>query len=223
MVTSADPQASTRNAVAVHVVEDDAPSRESTARVLRAGGYTVRLYASAAEFLAVETDGAGCLVLDLSLPGPSGLDLQEQLAASDSVLSIVFVSGQADVPKTARAMKAGAVDFLPKPVDVPVLLDAVRQAIARSLERFEARRRRREWQLLYDRLTDREREVFAHVISGQLNKQIAFDLGTAEQTVKVHRGRVMTKLNADSVPDLIRIAAALGVSPVGQVRDPKVQ
>jgi FixJ family two-component response regulator len=133
------------------------------------------------------------------------------------------VSGQADVPKTARAMKAGAVDFLPKPVDVPVLLDAVRQAIARSLERFEARRRRREWQLLYDRLTDREREVFAHVISGQLNKQIAFDLGTAEQTVKVHRGRVMTKLNADSVPDLIRIAAALGVSPVGQVRDPKVQ
>jgi len=222
MVMSTAPSDGTRDLVTVHVVEDDASSRESTGRVLRAGGYSVRLYASAAEFLDAATDGPGCIVLDLRLPGPSGLDLQERLIERDCVLSIVFVSGQADVPKTARAMKAGAVDFLTKPVHAPILLEAVRQAVARSVERFATRQQQHDWRMLYERLTDREREVFAHVISGQLNKQIAFDLGTAEQTIKVHRGRVMAKLNADSVPDLIRIAAALGVSPVGRVRDPKV-
>jgi len=222
MVMSVESPRDIASNVTVHVVEDDASSRESTARVLRAAGYVVRLYTSAAEFLAAVPDGPGCIVLDLRLPGPSGLDLQERLIERDCVLSIIFVSGQSDVPKTARAMKAGAVDFLTKPVHAPILLEAVRQAVAHSVERFKAREQRREWQTLYEGLTDREREVFAHVISGQLNKQIAFDLGTAEQTIKVHRGRVMAKLNADSVPDLIRIAAALGVSPIGRVRDPKV-
>jgi FixJ family two-component response regulator len=207
----------------VHVVDDDASSRAAAARLLRAAGHTVRVHSSAVEFLAEAGDAAGCIVLDLRMPGPSGLELQERLAQTDSLLSVVFVSGHGDVPKTAQAMKAGAVDFLTKPVDPPTLLDAVERALARSLGRRAERERRLELTELYEQLTQREREVFAHVISGQLNKQIAFDLGTAEQTVKVHRARVMTKLKADSVPDLIRTAAILGIAPVGHVRDPKVQ
>jgi FixJ family two-component response regulator len=183
----------------------------------------VEAHSSATAFLAALSGGAGCIVLDLRMPGPSGLELQQRLAETDNILSIVFVSGHGDVLKTAQAMKAGAVDFLTKPVDPQMLLEAVERAIASSLKRLANREQRREAQGLYELLTQREREVFAHVISGQLNKQIAFDLGTAEQTVKVHRARVMTKLRAESVPDLIRTATILGILPVGHVRDPKVQ
>jgi FixJ family two-component response regulator len=156
-------------------------------------------------------------VLDLRLPGPSGLDLQERLTSADIALPVVFVSGHGDVPKTARAMKAGAIDFLVKPIDVPVLLEVVERALAKDAENRTLRARRRDARMRYERLTPREREVFAHVISGQLNKQIAFDLGTTEHTVKVHRHRVLEKLEARSIADLVRLAADLGVAPIGDV------
>jgi FixJ family two-component response regulator len=202
----------------VHVVEDDESSGLATARVLRAAGLSVRLYGSAPQFLASLPAGHGCLVLDLSLPGQDGLELQERLAAFDEALPIVFLTGHGDVPKTARAMKAGAVDFLTKPVEAAALLDAVRRALTRDAEARAARDRKRAAQARYDRLTPREREVFAHVISGQLNKQIAYGLGTSEHTVKVHRQHVMEKLEAESVPDLVRLAGDLGIAPAGSVR-----
>jgi FixJ family two-component response regulator len=202
----------------VHVVEDDDSSRKATARLLQTAGYAVRVYPSASEFLAELPAGPGCLVLDLRLPGPSGLDLQERLTTAANPMPIVFLSGQGDVPKTARAMKAGAVDFLTKPVNGKVLLEAVARALVRDSEHRTVRARQQEVRARYDRLTPREREVFAHVISGQLNKQIGFDLGTSEHTIKVHRQRVLQKLEADSVADLVRIATDLGISPVGEVR-----
>jgi FixJ family two-component response regulator len=202
----------------VHVVEDDDASRTSTVRALEVAGHAVRAYASAAEFLARVPDEAGCIVLDLQLPGPSGLELQERLISLENDLPVVFVSGHGDVPKTAHAMKAGAVDFLAKPVDVETLLDAVRRALVRDGENRAARARRLDARSRYERLTAREREVFAHVISGELNKQIAYALGTSEHTVKVHRGRVMEKLEADSVAALVRLAAILSIPPAGGSR-----
>lgn len=202
----------------VHVVEDDHASARATARVLEAAGLSVRLYDSAAAFLASAPSGHGCVVLDLSLPGVDGLELQERLASIEGALPVLFLTGYGDVPRTAQAMKAGAVDFLTKPVDAAVLLDAVDRALASDRVARRTLARRRAARVLYERLTPREREVFAHVISGQLNKQIAFDLGTSEHTIKVHRHRVMEKLEADSVPDLVRIADDLEVAPVGRAR-----
>jgi len=202
----------------VHLVEDDASSRSATTRALVAAGYVVRGYESAAGFFADDPQGPGCVVLDLNLPGLSGLDIQQRMADMASPLPVVFLTGRGDVPKSVRAMKAGAVDFLTKPVDVPVLLEAVTRAVARDAELRADKKRRDEARAKYERLTPREREVFAHVISGQLNKQAAFDLGTTEHTVKVHRKRVMEKLEADSVADLIRLAADLGIQPIGSVR-----
>jgi FixJ family two-component response regulator len=201
----------------VHVVEDDASSRKATARVLRAAGHAVEVYASADEFLAEMPGGPGCLVLDLKLPGPSGLDLQERLTASRNPMPVVFLSGHGDVPKTARAMKAGAVDFLEKPVSAPTLLEAVVRALVKDAEDRALRDRKRELSRRYQTLTPREREVLPRVISGQLNKQIAFDFGTSEHTIKVHRRRVMEKLEAGSVADLVRIASDLGISPLGKL------
>jgi FixJ family two-component response regulator len=202
----------------VHLIEDHESSRVASARVLRSGGYTVRAYASADEFLAQLTPEPGCIVLDLHLPGPSGLDLQERLASTDNPLPIVFLTGHADVPKTVRAMKAGAVDFLIKPVEGPVLLEAVSRALVRDTENRAVRARRREALVRYERLTPREREVFAHLISGQLNKQVGFDLGISERTTKIHRRQVLEKMNANSVADLVRMAADLGIAPTGSVR-----
>jgi FixJ family two-component response regulator len=207
-----------RAGAVVHVVEDDDSSRKATTRVLQAAGHRVRAYASAQEYLKEMPAGPGCLVLDLRLPGPSGLDLQERLVTTADPMPIVFLSGHGDVPKTVRAMKAGAIDFLTKPVSAPVLLDAVARAIARNAEDRAVRARRRDVRARYERLTPREREVLAHVISGQLNKQAAFDLDTSEHTIKVHRQRVMQKLEARSVADLVRMAADLGISPVGEVQ-----
>jgi FixJ family two-component response regulator len=202
----------------VHVVEDDELSRIAAARVLRQAGHAVRLYASADEFLQHLPEGPGCIVLDLQMPGSSGFDLQDRLASAEDGWPIVFVSGHGNVPKTAHAMKSGAVDFLTKPVDVDALLDAVGRALARDAATRRVREQQRDARRRYERLTPREREVFAHVISGQLNKQIAFDLGTTEHTVKVHRHRVMEKLEADSTADLIRLASLLEVAPRGSVR-----
>jgi FixJ family two-component response regulator len=209
---------STGSPVVVHVIEDDESSRIASSRLLRSAGYAVRAYANGEEFLANPPTEAGCVVLDLRLPGPSGLDLQELLTTVDNSLPIVFLTGHADVPKTVRAMKAGAVDFLTKPVDAPVLLDAVARAIARDAEDRAVRARQQEVRTRYNRLTPREREVFAHLISGQLNKQVGFDLGISERTTKIHRHQVLQKMEAASIADLVRMAADLGVSPTGNVR-----
>jgi FixJ family two-component response regulator len=204
--------------VVVHVIEDDESSRIASSRLLKAAGYVVRVYSTGAEFLAQLPTEAGCLVLDLRLPGPSGLDLQQRLTTAENPLPIVFVTGHGDVPKTVRAMKAGAVDFLTKPVDAPVLLDAVARAIARDAENRVVRARQHEARARYSRLTPRERDVFAHLISGQLNKQIGYDLGISERTTKIHRHQVLEKMQADSIADLVRAAADLGIAAVGKVR-----
>jgi FixJ family two-component response regulator len=203
--------------VVVHVIEDDESSRTASSRLLRRAGYTVHAYATPAEFLANPPTESGCIVLDIRLPGQSGLDLQQKLTTAENPLPIVFLTGHGDVPKTVRAMKAGAVDFLMKPVDAPVLLDAVARAIARDAEDRTIRGRQREVRARYDRLTPRERDVFAHLISGQLNKQIGFDLGITERTIKIHRHEVLTKMEAGSIADLVRMAADIGILPQGNV------
>ncbi len=203
----------------VHVVDDDAPTREATARFLYAAGYAARTYGSATEFLAMAaTHGPGCVVLDVRLPGPSGLDLQRELARTEHPLPIVFLSGYADVPSSVQAMKAGAVDFLTKSAPGSALLEAVQRAIARDAEDRERRQRHRALRDRHERLSPREREVFTHLISGQLNKQVSFDLGISEQTTKIHRHRVLEKMQAESIADLVRMAADLGIAPVGSVR-----
>jgi FixJ family two-component response regulator len=217
-------QASSRPAVlplpsgpVVHVVDDDESSRDATARLLRAAGYTVRTYGSATEFL-VSSASRGCLVLDLELPGPSGLDLQQTLTRSCDPLPIVFLSGCAEVPDSVVAMKNGAVDFLTKTSDASELLAAVARATERAKQAQAWRAHVDELRQRYDLLTPREREVLAHMISGQLNKQVGFDLGISEQTTKIHRHRVLEKMQADSLPSLVRMAVDLGVTPVGSVR-----
>jgi FixJ family two-component response regulator len=204
--------------VVVHVIEDDESSRIASSRLLKHAGYAVRVYSTGAEFLAQPPTEAGCIVLDVRLPGPSGLDLQQRLTTAENPLPIVFLTGHGDVPKTVRAMKAGAVDFLTKPVDAPVLLDAVARAIARDAENRVIRARQHDARARYSRLTPRERDVFAHLISGQLNKQIGYDLGISERTTKIHRRQVLEKMQADSIADLVRTAADLGIAAVGKVR-----
>jgi FixJ family two-component response regulator len=204
--------------VVIHVIEDDESSRLASSRVLRNAGYNVRLYSTGDAFLADPPAEGGCIVLDLQLPGPSGLDLQERLLTTPNPLPIVFLTGHGDVPKSVRAMKAGAVDFLTKPVDAPVLLDAVARAIVRDAENRVIRGRQHEARLRYNRLTAREREVFAHLISGQLNKQVGYDLGITERTIKIHRRQVLEKMEASSIADLVRLASDLGISPAGKVR-----
>jgi FixJ family two-component response regulator len=203
--------------VVVHLVEDDESSRLASSRVLKSAGYVVRAYSTGAEFLSNPPHEPGCLVLDLRLPGTNGLDLQERLATAENPLPIVFLTGYGDVPKSVRAMKAGAVDFLTKPAEAQTLLDAVARAIARDAENRAVRVRQRAARERYDRLTPREREVFSHLISGQLNKQIGFDLGITERTTKIHRHQVLEKMEADSVADLVRMAADLGIDPEGIV------
>jgi FixJ family two-component response regulator len=203
----------------VHVVEDDASARNATARFLRAAGYTVRTYETAHEFLEARPWRAiGCVVLDLQLPGLSGLDLQRTLTELDEPLPVVFLSGQADIQRSVQAMKSGAVDFLTKTADGSLLLDAVARGIARDREDRSKRQRLRELRARHDRLSPREREVLAHLISGQLNKQVGFDLGISEQTTKIHRHRVLEKMQANSIADLVRMASELGIGPRGRVR-----
>jgi FixJ family two-component response regulator len=208
----------TSEPVVVHVIEDDESSRTASSRLLKVAGYAVRVYSSGAEFLANLPREAGCVVLDLHLPGQGGLELQEQLTAADNPLPIVFLTGHGDVSKSVRAMKAGAVDFLTKPIDGPVLLEAVARAIARDAEARAVRARQQTARRRYNRLTSREREVFAHLISGQLNKQVGFDLGISERTTKIHRRQVLQKMEADSIADLVRMASDLQISPAGKVR-----
>jgi FixJ family two-component response regulator len=203
----------------VHLVEDDEPARVATARFLRASGYEVRTYASAEEFLAATPHtGQACLLLDVKLPGASGLDLQRHMPEWAEALPIVFLTGQSDIPHAVEAMKSGAVDFLTKTADGSELIAAVSRAMARCALNTTDRERKRAARASYARLTPREQEVFAHLISGQLNKQIGFDLGITERTVKIHRHQVLAKMQANSVADLVRLAADLGVTPTGTVR-----
>jgi len=203
----------------VHVVDDDDSVRTAVVRLLQAAGYEARGYASAGEFLLGRSDrnAPGCVVLDVRLPGPSGLDLQEALARLEVPLPIVFLTGHGDIPMSVRAMKAGAVDFLTKPVSREALLAAVRVAVARDADTRAAREGMRGLRARYDSLTPREREVFAGIVAGRLNKQIAADLGTAERTIKAHRAHVMEKMDVASVAELVRIAGQLGAGkPIAQ-------
>lgn len=181
--------------------------RRALRRLLLAAGYRVVCWESADDFLAaLPTAEIDCLLLDISMPGTSGLDLQDRLTPTGLNTPVVFLTGKGDIPMTVRALKAGAVDFLTKPVDDRKLFSALNSAIALSSGRRAANAR-------LDSLTPREREVFTHVISGRLNKQIAGDLGTSEQTVKVHRMRLMEKLGEHSVAGLVRLADKLGIQP----------
>jgi FixJ family two-component response regulator len=195
----------------VHVVDDDDAVRTAVVRLLQAAGHEARGYASAGEFLLGRSDrnAPGCAVLDVRLPGPSGLDLQEALARLEAPIPIVFLTGHGDIPMSVRAMKAGAVDFLTKPVRAEALLAAVRNALARDAEARSTRERLQAFRTRYETLTPREREVFTGVVAGKLNKQIAAELGTAERTVKAHRAQVMEKMQVGSVAELVHVADAL--------------
>jgi FixJ family two-component response regulator len=192
----------------VHVVDDDDSLRKAVTRLLHAAGYDVRAYASAGDFALAsrEKDRRGCVLLDVRMPGPSGLDLQEALAREDEPLPVIFLTAHGDVPTSVRAMKAGAVDFLTKPIKGDLLLGAVRTALARDLRLHTSREQLRDLRTRFAQLTPREREVFYLVVAGRLNKQIAVELGMAERTVKAHRGQVMAKMQVASVAELVHLA-----------------
>ncbi len=198
----------------VHLVDNDPRVLKSVARLLASAGIDTRSSTSSDEFLACyDANIPGCVVLDLAMPGRTGLDLQRSLQDRHVDVPIVFLSGCADVPTTVRAMKAGALDFLVKPIDGETLLAAVRNGIERDRRRRERHDEGRELQVRLDSLTPRERELLPHLISGKLNKQIAADLGVVEKTVKVHRAHVMQKLGVRRLADLVRLAARLSIEP----------
>lgn len=192
----------------VFVIDDEPLVVETLGLLLRANGFVVEGFTSPAEFLARPPyDGLACLLLDLRLKGQSGLDVQDDLRRRGYSLPVVFLSGQGDVPSTARAMREGALDFLVKPVDEPQLLEALARARTKALARQLEERKQRDAAERLARLTKREREVCDLVARGLLNKQIAYELGVSEDTVKVHRGRVMHKLQVDSVAALVRLVS----------------
>ncbi|UPK07092.1 response regulator transcription factor [Bradyrhizobium sp. 170] len=199
----------------VLVIDDDASVRRALTNLFESIGLKVEVFASAAEMLDSKLpDVASCLVLDIRLPGLSGLDFQTELAKANIHIPIIFMTGHGDIPMSVRAMKGGAVDFLTKPFRDQDMLDAVVTAIERDRKRREADKIVADLQALLETLTPREREVLAWVSSGRLNKQIAAELGLAEITVKIHRGRIMKKMGARSLADLLRKAETLGVGRI---------
>jgi FixJ family two-component response regulator len=200
----------------VFIVDDDAPVQKSLTRLIGLAGYTVEAFSSAQAFLAREPYiGPCCLLLDVRMPGLTGLELQEMLTAAGRRMSIVFLTGHVDVPMSVRAMKGGAVDLLTKPVDNKDLLAAIERAVAKDVKLSGTEARVTGIQERVKTLTPRETEVFALVVTGMLNKQIASELGVGEKTIKVHRARVMTKMRAGSVAELVRLADQAGVTAAG--------
>jgi FixJ family two-component response regulator len=199
----------------VFLVDDDGSIRKALTRLIRSAGYDVQAFASARDFLEkphVGNEGPACLVLDIRMPGLSGLDLQHELQAANTPLPIIFITGHGDIPMSVKAMKEGAVDFLPKPVKDKDLLNAIEQALARADHDLREQKELEYVQKRLKTLTPREREVMTLVVRGLLNKQIAFELGTVEKTVKVHRARVMEKMEVQSLADLVRLAEKVGLA-----------
>jgi FixJ family two-component response regulator len=196
----------------VFVVDDDPSMRKALANLFRSVGLRAEVFGSARELLETELpDVASCLVLDIRLPGPSGLDFQAELAKANIQIPIIFMTGHGDIPMTVKAMKAGAIDFLTKPFRDQDMLDAVATAIERDRTRRKDQKAVAELRAVFETLTTRERDVFVLVASGLMNKQIAAEIGLAEITVKIHRGHIMRKMGARSLADLVRMAEMLGV------------
>lgn len=209
MATQAKPHSAPDHLV--HVIDDDDSFRTGLIRVLNASGYMTIGYRCAGEFLlSGATASPGCLILDVSMPGPSGIELLDALAARGSVPAVVFVTGCTEIPVSVHAMKSGAVDFLTKPVGTEELLRSVRLAIEIDARRRAARQEANDLRSRYEALNDRERAVFLLVVQGSINKQIARELDACERTIKTHRARMMEKLGVNSLADLIRVARALG-------------
>lgn len=197
----------------VLLIDDDPSVRRALARLIKSAGYQVQTFVSAREFLDTMTDATApaCLVLDVRMPGLSGLDLQRELQTANVTLPIIFITGHGDIPMSVKAMKDGAVDFLPKPVKDKELLRAIESALARAVRERAARDELEEIQSRVRTLTAREREVMNLVVKGWLNKQIAFELGTVEKTVKVHRARVMDKMKVESLAELVSLVERSGI------------
>jgi two-component system, LuxR family, response regulator FixJ len=196
----------------VFVVDDDASFLTAVTRLLRAGGFAVKCFNSAVGFLQdLPVEAPGCIIVDLQMPGLSGLELQVALRKMDIALPLIFLTGHGDIPTSVQAMRQGAEDFLTKPVKKQALFDAVNRALARDARDREQRAHQHVLRARFDALTPRELEVLAHILSGQLNKQIAGDLGTSERTIKAHRANIMTKLGVQSVAELARLAQEAGV------------
>ncbi len=205
------------NPPCVFVVDDDLSFRRSLVRLLASHGFETAAFDSAASFLKeAPAFRAGCIVLDVHMPGLSGLRLQEALAEIDCRMPIIFLTGHGDIPMSVQAMRKGAVDFLTKPVDEGTLLEAIRKGLEESRRRDEQRAQIEDVRARMRTLTEREHEVMRHVIAGKLNKQIGGDLGIVEKTIKVHRARVMAKMGVHSVADLVRLCAFAGVEPAGK-------
>jgi FixJ family two-component response regulator len=203
-----------KSARVVFLVDDDSSVRRALTRLIKSAGYDVQAFASARDFLEsrrAPDERLASLILDVRMPGLSGLDLQHELQATNTSLPIIFVTGHGDIPMSVKAMKDGAVDFLPKPVKDTVLLNAIEQALARAELEQDKRQEVENLQKRLNTLTPREKEVMSFVVRGLLNKQIAFQLGTVEKTVKVHRARVMEKMKVQSLAELVRIAERVGV------------